>query len=192
MDYKSLAAKLGIKEAVLRAVVDVESQGDGFLPDGKPKILFEPHIFWKQLKAQGIDPNKVRKGNEDILYPTWQQGKYGKVSEQHTRLNRAMKINAQAAFESASYGAYQILGNNWKSLGYLTYHEFVADAYTEEGQIDMFTRFLKINKLIPSLQKLDFNTFALKYNGAAAAKNKYGEKINQAYKLWEDKLKPLK
>lgn len=42
----ALAAKrLGVDVPTVRAVAEVESNGVGFLPDGRPKILFERHIF---------------------------------------------------------------------------------------------------------------------------------------------------
>lgn len=40
-----------------------------FFAPGKPAILFEGHIFWSQLKKQGIDPSLIVKGNEDIYIP---------------------------------------------------------------------------------------------------------------------------
>ncbi len=188
IDFKSLAKDLQVEEAVLRAVVDVESQGDGFLPNNEPKILFEKHIFWRRLVAHGLDPQLFVKGNADILAPKWERGTYGKVSEQWSRMNRARKIHEEAALESASFGAYQVLSSNWKGLGYDSVHEFVQDATTEQGQTEMFTRYLKINNLIPSLRKLDFKLFALGYNGKEAELNKYPEKLQHSYEMWKTKL----
>src|SRR5512145_2868604 len=45
-DLKDLADELGIELAAVKAVNEVESSGRGFLTSGKPKILFEGHIFW--------------------------------------------------------------------------------------------------------------------------------------------------
>src|ERR671917_272606 len=57
-------------------VYTVESNGSGFLKDGRPRILFEGHIFWKQLTDKGIPPGPYVKGNEDILYPKWTKQYY--------------------------------------------------------------------------------------------------------------------
>ena len=37
--------RMGIGEAELWTVITVETRGCGFLPDRRPKILFERHIF---------------------------------------------------------------------------------------------------------------------------------------------------
>jgi hypothetical protein len=76
------ALLLGVEPEVVMAVAEVESSGDGFLPTGEPKILFEPHIFWRELKKRGIDPKTIT-GVEDILYEKWGTLPYGKPSVQH-------------------------------------------------------------------------------------------------------------
>ena len=44
-DITAAAAALQCEPGAVRAVCDVESAGGGFLADGRPKILFEAHIF---------------------------------------------------------------------------------------------------------------------------------------------------
>ncbi|WP_328515044.1 N-acetylmuramidase domain-containing protein [Ralstonia pseudosolanacearum] len=36
----------------MRAVNEVESRGSGFLPDGRPVILFERHVMYRQLQGR--------------------------------------------------------------------------------------------------------------------------------------------
>src|SRR5687768_5069995 len=102
IQFEKSAFSPGVEPAVIKAVAEVESNDEGFLLNGQLKILFEPHIFWKQLRLKGIKPELHLQGNEDILYPTWKPGKYGPVSKQHDRLNRAAKIDREAALLSAS------------------------------------------------------------------------------------------
>ena len=76
-DFKGAAAKLeladlamvaeeaGIELAALRAVVAVEAAGSGFDKEGRPKILFEPHIFWRLLDEE--DREEAR--SEGLAYP---------------------------------------------------------------------------------------------------------------------------
>ena len=45
LDYQDIAKELGCKVAAIKAVADVESSGDVFFSNGKPKILYEAHIF---------------------------------------------------------------------------------------------------------------------------------------------------
>ena len=64
----SAANKLGCEVAAVRAVVDVES-GGGFLPDGRPKILFERHkvyLGWC-LPQQTVGLEEVE-GDKWIVY----------------------------------------------------------------------------------------------------------------------------
>lgn len=181
--YKEVADELGIEVAVIKALAEVESSGSGFLETGEPKILFEPHIFWRELVNRGKDPNKYTKGNEDILYPKWKTGKYGKVSEQHTRLGRAVNIDREAALKSASYGKFQVLGSNYKILGYNSLQEFINCAYeSEDCHLDMFVRFIRANKLVRHLQNKDYNKFFRGYNGPSYLTTKYPQKFAAAYK----------
>src|SRR5699024_7120957 len=61
-DILQLAEKLQVEPAVIQAVKSVESKGHGFLEDGRPRILFEGHIFWRQLKQRGYFPKNMRSG----------------------------------------------------------------------------------------------------------------------------------
>ena len=49
-DYQAAAQSLGCEVAAIKAVASVESRGRGFLPSGRPKILFESHVFSKFTK----------------------------------------------------------------------------------------------------------------------------------------------
>lgn len=53
----ALANDLGLEPALLKAVQLVEGAGrDGFLVDGRPQILFEGHIMYKEIKNKfGLD-----------------------------------------------------------------------------------------------------------------------------------------
>lgn len=54
-DLALRAQELGVEVAALKAVWKVETGGiSGFLPNYKPVILFEGHIFWQQLRVRGI------------------------------------------------------------------------------------------------------------------------------------------
>src|SRR5690606_18173134 len=75
-DIADLAERLGLPVATIKAVNEVESSGRGFNIDGNPKILFEGHVFWKQLQQAGIDPGQYVRGNEDILYKSWTKQHY--------------------------------------------------------------------------------------------------------------------
>lgn len=180
-DYINAASILSVEVACIKAVTEVESQGQGFL-NGKPKILFEPHIFWKELKARGIDPNLHTAGNEDILYLKWGAKPYGKFSAQHAKLERAIKINEDAALASASWGAFQILGKYYYECGYASIKDFVADMYKGEAeQLNAFCKLIKYRHLDDELREHLWSQFALAYNGEQYKKNAYHLKLPAAY-----------
>jgi hypothetical protein len=184
--YIESANYLGVDVATIKAVADVESTGNGFLPSGEPKILFEPHVFWQQLIKLGIDPKKIVKGNEDILYPKWGTKPYGKVSEQHIRLERATHINRDAALMSASWGRFQIMGHNYKSLQYESLQDFINAMYKNEDEhLKAFVKYVEVNNLVGFLQNKDWTNFAKGYNGPSYAKNKYPEKLAKAYEKFK-------
>src|SRR5260370_5919444 len=49
-DLIAAAETLNVPVAAIRAVNEIESRGQGFLPDGRPVILFERHVFYKRLR----------------------------------------------------------------------------------------------------------------------------------------------
>ena len=55
-EFEQVAKKYNIEVAAIKAVYEVETKNGGFLPDGRLKILFEGHVFWRQLVKKGVDP----------------------------------------------------------------------------------------------------------------------------------------
>lgn len=181
--FEDAAAMLGVEVAAIKAVAEVESSGNGFLSTGEPVILFEPHVFWRQLKAKGINPDQVRNDtNKDILYPKWGDLPYGRPSEQHGRLKRAVDINREAALQSASWGRFQIMGYHYKACGCDTLQDFINAMYKDEGEhLRLFCNYLKNSRLDVPLKRKDWTSFARGYNGAGFEKNNYHKKLNTAY-----------
>lgn len=186
-DFAAAAADLGVEEARIRAVSAVESAGNGFLPDGRPKILFEGHIFWRELKNAGLDPGALvdtDPGLKDILYPKWDKSHYKGGAAEYGRLERAEKIHRRAALRSASWGMFQIMGNNCKACACADVETFVATMRTAGGQLRAFCGFIRSN---PALLKAlrasppDWTGFAKGYNGSGYAQNKYDTRLAEAY-----------
>lgn len=179
--YQQAASLLGCDIAAIKAVAEVESSGNGFIDD-KPKILFEPHIFWRELIKAGINPVAHVPGNEDILYQVQGSKPYGKYSMQHSKLERAKKIDEPSALKSASWGKFQIMGFNFSLCGYGTLHEFIKAMYTsEDDHLLAFVGFVKSSGLADELQRKDWAAFAKKYNGPSYRINSYDTKLAEAY-----------
>jgi len=177
-DLARAAQQLDVPLAAVRAINEVESRGAGFLADGRPKILFERHIFKKRLIAKGIDTSKIPSG---ICSST--PGGYLGGADEHERLDTAAKYDRDCALESASWGSFQVMGYHWKALGYPTLQAFINDQYKAAGQLDTFVRFIKADpRLVKALKAKDWTSFASIYNGPAYAKSAYHTKMASAYK----------
>ena len=185
LDYKRAAKGLDAEEAAIKAVASVESNGNGFitnLQDSKiPKILFERHIMFRRLR----DFTPIKSKEMAVKYPdivNEKSGGYKGGLAEHERLQRAVLIDRTTALESASWGAFQIMGYHWKSLGYSSIQAFVNDMYTEQGQLDAFVKFIKADgRLVKALREKDWTTFARIYNGPAYKTNNYDVKMKDAY-----------
>jgi len=180
---KDLANKHGIEYASLKAVVEVEASGKGFIDD-VPKILYEPHIMYRLLTKKNYITirNNLMKAHPNLCYPRWGTYKYGAESIQHKRLEIASQFNRDTALESCSWGLGQVMGFHWKSLGYESLQAFINDMYESEAkQLEAMIRFIKVNGLLLALKDKDWVKFARGYNGSGYAKNKYHIKLANAY-----------
>lgn len=179
-DYINAAKQLNVEVAMVKAFAKKEAKSSGFITDSEPRILFERHKFHK--KTQGIYSSKY----PDISNKT--PGGYGKESAQHKRLQKASSLNRNAALESTSWGLFQILGENWKDLGYSTLQSFINSMYeSEQKQLDAFIRFIKVNKIDVDMRNKNFKNIARKYNGPNYAINNYDKDLEKYYNQFSTK-----
>jgi hypothetical protein len=175
-DYRRAAETLGCEVAAICAVADVESGGrTGFLPDRRPKILFESHVF-----------SKLTGGQHDATHPDistarWIRNYVGGAGE-YDRLERAMQLDREAALKAASWGKFQILGINYNRVGSRTVDEFVvAQKRSEQEHLDAFVKFILSHDLSDELRDRRWADFASRYNGPRYAENHYDQKMAEAY-----------
>lgn len=181
-DYRYFANKLNIEVAVIKAVKEVESNNKGMLDETHPTILFEGHIFWRELESNNIDPQKYVKGNEIILYPKWVKHYYKGSIAEYERLEQAKKINEEAAYASTSYGLFQIMGLNYKHCGVSSAKELYNKMCLGEFvQLKLFVNFIQRINYIKYLKTKDWVSFARHYNGPRYAENQYDVKLIKAY-----------
>lgn len=181
-DYQNAANRLGADLSAVKAVATVESNGGGFLSDGRVKVQYEPHVMYKQLKSKF---GQSRADRELAAYPdlvALKPGSYQNTDKEDKDMSRAAQlIDRQCALESASWGAFQIMGYHWETCGYDTLQSFLNAQYTAAGQLDAFVRFiLADSRLLRALKAKDWSTFARIYNGPAYATNKYDTKLAAA------------
>ncbi|KXH79171.1 N-acetylmuramidase domain-containing protein [Chryseobacterium kwangjuense] len=187
-DLTQFAAEYNLELAAVKAVNEIESSGKGFLINNKPKILFEGHVFWNELKKRGIDPNSYYNSeSRNVLYPKWTRAHYQGGVKEYDRLNEAISLNhdpsfKEAALSSASWGSFQIMGYHAENLGYSNVDDFVSRMEMNEGEhLKAFGKFLEKNGCLVYLRNKNWAGFARLYNGAGYKENKYDEKLAKAY-----------
>jgi hypothetical protein len=174
-DYQAAAGALQVEVAAIEAVAEVETSGQAFDPEGRPRILYERHYFHRLTRG------KYSKKHPDISNSS--AGGYGKFSAQYGKLERAFKLNAEAALKSASWGRFQIMGANHNAAGHATVADFVlAMTRAESEHLNAFTAFIKSNPaLLKALRDKNWAAFAVGYNGRKYKDNQYDTKMANAY-----------
>lgn len=190
-DYKNASQRLGVSELTIRVFGAVEGAGVGFLKDGRPKILFERHRMYRYLSEKFGESFANEKMREYPHIVNRNAGGYQGGSAEYIRLELAKSIDEESALMSASWGQFQIMGENWKNLGYESVQQFVAEQFESESkQLDAFIRFIewksgtvagKKVKLIDALKKGDWHAVFTLYNGAAYKKLGYQAKFQKHF-----------
>jgi hypothetical protein len=180
LDIARLAHTIGCGEDHLHAVMEVETRGGGFDRHGRIKMLFEPHIFYREL-AGAEREEAIAAG---LAYRRWGEKRYPRDS--YPRLERAMAINAEAALRSCSWGLGQIMGFNHRAAGYGTVTAMVeAFRDDEDTHLAAMVEFIVSSGLDDELRREDWRGFARGYNGAGYAKHGYHTKLKRAFDKWQ-------
>jgi hypothetical protein len=209
---QSASENLGVEPAAVQAVVEIESSGAPFLPEGSvtpmgfdvsgfPTVQFEGHVFWKYLtklasppfapagiladpeRFNGPDGKPLRRELLDsVLYPKQSVIYTLRPRPEWDQLITARCVRRDCADMSASWGAFQIMGFNYKACGQSSVQDFVRTMESAEGQLRAFVYFLKNNPaVLKALRSKDWTAFAGLYNGPGFRKNNYDEKLRAAY-----------
>lgn len=176
-DIAQAARSRDLDPAAVQAVATVEASSAGFRA-GKPLLLFEPHRFSRATS------HRFDQTHPNISYPRWGSRPYPRSQEaRYDQLLAAVRLDVDAGFASASYGRFQILGENHLAAGYSTPHDMAfAYARDELTQLRSFLAFLENASLLAPLRALDWTAFARGYNGPAFAANKYDQRLAAAYR----------
>ena len=179
-DIAQVASRLGGTPRQVAAVAKVESAGGGWDDAGRLKCLYERHYFWKRIRilipilSNPTPGSYTIDADRDGINDSWE-----KVADAAMR-------SPIAAFESASWGKFQIMGAHAKSLGFANAIEFVwALSRSERAHYDALAKFIEVNGLRQAFKQLSTNPdhcrdFARRYNGGAYEKNAYHRKLAEA------------
>lgn len=186
-DFARCADAIGCHPADLEAIAMVESGGFGWFPDGRIKILFEKHWFYKYLEG-ATRSSAVKAGLARAAWISPKQGGYNDQADADDRyalLEKAINVNREGAFKSISMGVYQIMGFNHRTCGHLTAEDmFEAFCTSEAYQLSAFVAFLKAKGLIDAIKARDFAKVETGYNGGGL-KGAYANRM----KVESDKLR---
>lgn len=177
-DIVRAATRLRCTSAHVWTVWDVESSGNPFIA-GRAVILFEPHIFSK------LTGGRYDRTHPHLSYPKWGARPYpGTQTARYEQLAEAVCLDPDAGFAAASYGAFQVLGANWKDLGYSSPWDFaLKQSWSVGNQLDAFVAFVEVNGLADALRNGRWAIFARGYNGTAYAKNRYDVRLAQRFAI---------
>ncbi|HVI57355.1 MAG TPA: N-acetylmuramidase domain-containing protein [Luteimonas sp.] len=177
--WTHLGEVLEVEPAVLRAVAEVESSGDGFLPPpaSKPKVLFEGHAFHR------LTGGRFDAGYPNLSYPRWDRSQYsGSLAGEWQRLEAACLLDRTAALQSASWGMFQVMGFNYSYAGFPDVEAFASAQHEGiECQVRAFAHFISRPPFLAALRRRNWKQFAAAYNGPGYAANDYDGKMAAAY-----------
>ena len=182
-DFVRAAETIGCSIPAIKAVCQVEAPAGGFDAAGMPRILFEGHTF-SRLTGGIYD-----KSNPTVSYPRWVRTFYARGANadsrntgEHARLAEAAALDRDAALQSASWGKFQIMGENYKVAGFASLQKFINAMYASEGaHLDAFVGYVMSTGLADELRDRKWAEFARRYNGPAYAENQYDVKMASAY-----------
>ena len=186
-DLQAAADTLGVPLAAVQAVNRVESRGAGFLDDGRPVILYERHVFFRELEALGFDARALSSQYPNLCNSA--RGGYMGGSSEWTRLDLAASVtmHREAALRSASWGLFQIMGFHAQVLGFESAQAFAEAMSESEGQqLQAFVRFILADPALhKALKGAKWAEFARIYNGPAYRDNAYDLKLARAFERFK-------
>jgi hypothetical protein len=181
-NIQNAAESLGCDTASIKAVEQIESGGSGFLTDGRLRVLFEGHVFYRYTKGA------FALTHPKLCYPKWTKVYYCKGDSETRgiceldRLEEAKTLDKTAAVMSCSIGRYQVMGFNFALCGFKTIEElWAALNISETEHLKAFCSYVKALGIDDDLRKHDWAGFARRYNGPEYKRNRYDTKLANAY-----------
>ncbi|AZZ98011.1 N-acetylmuramidase family protein [Pseudoalteromonas sp. R3] len=181
-DIQLAASELSVSLATISAVAEVESNGCGFFDCGRPSILFERHVFYRQVNEKDEDQAKtLSEKYPNICNP--KPGGYTGGSGEHNRFGLACMFDNDAAIAACSWGMFQIMGYHFNLLGYESASAFKRDMeISERNQLLALVKFIKADtNMHKALKGHKWAEFAKRYNGPGYKRHLYDVKLSQAY-----------
>jgi hypothetical protein len=184
-DFDSAARELGVETAAVRAVAAVESGGrTGFDAKKRPVLRYENHIFRSLTKGRydKSHPDLSDAYNSTQYKAAHRFGGIKYADEQWALLGAAFALAPDEAVEACSWGMFQVMGENYKSIGWTSLEQFVNDMFYSASQhLRAFLGYCRHAGLVPYLKSHDWARFAQGYNGPSYRQNHYDTQLATYY-----------
>lgn len=167
--------------AFARAIAKIETNNRPFDSNRNPTSRFECHQFNR---------------NSNVNVPCTLAGNSFSTVTSETDYGaflRATSVNENLAYSSTSFGMFQVLGSNYRELGFNSPQQLRDKTLSEEGQVELFLRFIESRRdsILAELQRdgeMNYNEIALRYNGARFRENQYHIKLRVAFEEFYDEF----
>ncbi|MEH3021633.1 MAG: N-acetylmuramidase family protein [Pseudomonas oryzihabitans] len=176
-DYSLAATQINCEVNAIKAVALVETGSSGSYfeyagDDSTPSILFERHYSHRLTNGHH---------DGDTTISSSIPGDYGQYKDQYGKLYKAYELSPSAALRSASWGRFQIMGENFKNAGYRSVEEMVKDlSLSEKNHLKAFVKLVISNdKLTDAIRAKDWKSFAVTYNGPK--QKDYDKRMRETY-----------
>lgn len=143
-DLVAFASRMNLPVGHVKGVNEVEAPRGSFTDDGIVSLLYERHVAYRNSD----NAVSLAKQRPDLFASRgYGRGGYGPYSAQFDKVADACGYDPDAAFAGASWGAFQVLGENARNLGYASPFDMVmALRESEAAHLDCFRRFIEHKK----------------------------------------------
>lgn len=179
-DFERAAASLDVPISRVMAMCDVEASGETLWQihgEWLVPVRLEAHWFGK------LTDYRFNASHPDLSSREWNKALAARTKAgAWDQVKRARLLDVDAANQATSYGAFQVMGFNWKELGYPSVQAFVDSmtAHGDDGQMDAFIRYVRATDgLRDALEAGDWMTVERLYNGGGQG-GAYAEKLAAA------------
>jgi LysM repeat protein len=195
-DWQEAATRIGCEVAVIQAFAHVESGKSAFDKYHRPTIQYERHKFAKHtghrydaLNADISGKPYMNKKKDEAGHPIAASDRY--VADAYERFERAYGLDVDAAIMACSWGKFQVLGENYRGLGFPTVQNFLEAACKSEREhlLKLFLPFAMTVRdathghgtLRNALIQKSWADAAWLYNGPGYRKFNYDDQLKTAY-----------
>lgn len=192
--------EIGISPSVAAGIIQVESAGEGFAPDGRILIRFEACTFqkiWGEKNREEFSnhfqcntPNDGFRFSAAMPFTEY----HGDQNKEWKVFDLARALDEDSAIQSTSLGVGQMMGFNHREVGYASAKDMFHDmSQSIKSQIDIF--FLQLAyfqnngiSCLNSLKSSNYVLFAACYNGANQDQI-YADKLMESIKTYQNLTK---